>query len=141
MMPASQRESVLIGECREIVRVRRVHHKPSQRAPLLSWSKNAYPREFAQAIEGIACQLRIVLENCCASDSIKVINGRGETNCARDIWRTSFESMWSFLERALFQSNAHNHFSAAVPGRHGLQNLLPCVKYSYARRSTHHLPV
>ena len=100
--------------------MRRIHHKSNQGATLLGWSKNARPWQFGQAIACIARQLQVMLENCCAPDSIKIINRRSETDGPRDIWRASFESMRRFLKRALFQGDAYNHFTTAVPGRYGI---------------------
>src|SRR5882762_10362376 len=102
MMPSSQRQSVLVGERGEIMRMRCIHHKSNQGATLLGWSKNARPWQFDQAIECIARQLRVMSENCRASDSIKIINRRSETDGTGDIWCASFESMRRFLKRALF---------------------------------------
>src|SRR6266508_6590421 len=96
--------------------MRGIHHKSNQGAAFLGWSKNTCPWQFVQAIECITRQLRVVFENCCASDSIEVIDRRGQTDCTGDVWRASFKPMWRFLKHALFQSDAHDHFAAAVQG-------------------------
>src|SRR5207249_9650949 len=72
---------------RVLFRSRRIHHKSNQGATLLGWSKNARPWQFGQAIACMARQLQVMLENCCAPDSIKIINRRSETDSPRDIWR------------------------------------------------------
>src|SRR5258707_7211773 len=78
-----------------------------------------------------------MFENGCASDSTKVINRRGETDCARDAWGAGFEPMWRLLKCAFFQGDAHDHFAAAVPGRHRIKNLFPRVQRSNTSRATH----
>src|SRR4029077_7487083 len=78
-----------------------------------------------------------MFENRRASDSIKIINRRSETDGTGDIWRASFEPMRRFLERAFFQSDAHNHFTTAMPGRYGIQDLLWRIKSADPSRSTH----
>src|SRR5437899_5566538 len=78
-----------------------------------------------------------MFENGCASDSINVIDRRGETDCAGNIWRACFKSMRCFLKCALLQSDAHNHFTPAMPRRYGIENLFPRVQHSDASRATH----
>ncbi len=82
-------------------------------------------------------KLRVVFENCRASDTLDVIDRGRETDRARDIRCAGFKSVGRFLKRAFFQSDADNHFAAAVPWRDRIQNRRPSVKRADASRATH----
>ncbi len=82
-------------------------------------------------------KLRVVFENCRPPDLLDVINRGCEPDRAGDIWRAGFESMRRFLERALIKSDAYDHFAAAVPRRHRIENLGSSVKRADPSRSTH----
>src|SRR5262245_7466314 len=115
MMSASQCQSVLVGKGREIVGMRRFHYKSNERTAFVAWSKNTCPWQFVEAIKCILRQLRVMFKDRRAPDSIQIINRGGKTDRAGDIWRPGFESMRPLLKRALFQSNAYDHFAAALP--------------------------
>ena len=74
MMSTAHSQPVLIRERGEIVRMRRVHDKPNQRAPLFLWTKHASSRQFRETLGCIARKLRIVFENCRTPDPLNVIN-------------------------------------------------------------------
>src|SRR5262245_42186379 len=82
-------------------------------------------------------KLRVVLENGRPADVLDVINCSCETDRASDVWRPAFEPMRRFLERALFECDAHDHLATAVPRRDGIQKLRAPVKHTNASRSTH----
>ena len=67
----------------------------------------------------------------------EVINGRGEADRAGDVRRAGLEPVGRFFERAFFQSDADDHFAAAVPGRHRFQNFGAAVERADPGRSTH----
>ena len=85
-------------------------------------------------------KLRVVFENCGASDTFDVINRGRETDRARYIRCPGFKPVRRFLKRAFFQSDAHDHFAAAVPWRDRIQNRRPPVKRADASRATHFMP-
>src|SRR5262249_43920755 len=90
--------------------------------------------------ESIGCvmrKLRVVLENRQPADAIDIINRSCETDRACDIWRPAFEPVRRFLECALFESDAYNHFASAVPRRHRIQKLRASVKHTDASRCAH----
>src|SRR5215831_5890165 len=82
-------------------------------------------------------KLRVVLENCRASNRFDVINCGCEPYRTSNIRRPSFEPVSRFLECALFERDADDHFASALPRRHGIQNLRASVKHTDASRSTH----
>src|SRR5439155_23776606 len=137
MMSAPHGQPVLIRECGEIVRMRRVHHKSNKRAALFLWTKHASSWQFADALGCITRKLRVVLENRRAPDLLDVINGGCKPDSACDVWRTCFEPVRRFLERALLESDAYNHFAAAVPWRHRIENLGSSMEHADPSRSTH----
>src|SRR5438445_2091285 len=98
--------------------MRCVHYKSYERAALFLWTKDAGSRQFREALGCITRKLRVVLENRRPPDLLDVINRGCEPDGACDVRRTSFEPVRRFLERALFQRNAHNHFAAAMPWRY-----------------------
>src|SRR5437588_10890238 len=114
-MPAAQSQSVLIREGCQIVRMRRIHHETNQSATLFYWPENARPRQFRETLCRVARKLRVVFENCRASDSLDVINRCREPDRARDARRASLEPLRRFLKYAFFQGDAHDHFATAVP--------------------------
>src|SRR5215216_4308340 len=85
-------------------------------------------------------KLRVVFKNCRAADCFDVINRCRKTDRASDVWRASFEPMRRFLECALFQRDAYDHFASALPWRHGIQNLSASVKHTDASWGTHLVP-
>src|ERR1044071_3767501 len=82
-------------------------------------------------------KLRVVLENRRPTDALDIINCSCETDRARDVWRPAFKPMRRFLECAFLERHAYNHFAAAVPGWHRIQDLRASVKRTDSRRSTH----
>src|SRR5438552_15160137 len=140
MMPAPHGQAILIGECGEIVRVRRVHDKSNKRAALISWPENARAGQFSETLGRIARKLRVVLENCGAPNLLEVINRCREADRASDVWRAGLKPMRRFLKRGFFQGHAHDHFAAAMVWRHGIKNLRARVEGSDAGRSTHFGP-
>src|ERR1700737_376528 len=118
MMPAAKRQSVLIGKRGEIMRMRRVHHETNQRTARRSWSEDAHSRQFREAFHGVAGKIDIVFEDCRSSDLFNVIDRGCEPDSARAVRLTCFKSVWRFLRRLFFQSDADDHFTAAVPRWH-----------------------
>ena len=49
----------------------------------------------------------------------------------------AFEPVRRFLECALFERDAYDHFAAAVPWRHRIQNLRASVEHADAGRPAH----
>ena len=82
-------------------------------------------------------ELRVVLENRRASDSLEVIDRRGQTDRAGDVRRAGFESVRRFLERAFLERNADDHFAAAMPRRHCIENFRAAIERADAGRSAH----
>src|SRR5215211_5581365 len=82
-------------------------------------------------------KLRVVLENCRASDLFDVINCGREADRPSNDGRASFEPVRRFLEGALFERDAYNHFASALPRRYGIQKLGAAVKHADASRGTH----
>src|SRR5205823_10247433 len=119
------------------MRMRSVHDKPDERAPLFLWTKDASARQLADALGCIMRKLRVVLENHRPPDLLDVINRGCKPNSACDVWRSCFEAVRRFLERALFQSDAHDHFTATVPRWHRIENRRAPVKRADPSRSTH----
>src|SRR5438552_16351924 len=136
MMPAPHGQAILIGECGEIVRMRRVHDKSNKRAALISWPENARAGQFSETLGRIARKLRVVLENCRASNLLEVINRCREADRAGDIRRAGLKPMGRFLKRGFFQGDAHDHCAAAMVWRHGIKNLRACVEGSDAGACT-----
>ena len=78
-----------------------------------------------------------MLKNRRASDPLEIIDRGSESDCAGDIWRARFETVRRFFEGAFLESDAHDHFAAAVPGRHAFQNFGATVERADAGRATH----
>src|SRR5437667_12023471 len=95
--------------------MRGVHDKPNQRAALFVWTKDAGSRQFREALGCITRKLRVVFENRRPPDVLDVINRGCESDRARDVCRASLEPGRRFLERACFERDAHDPFSAAMP--------------------------
>src|SRR5262245_60631893 len=117
--------------------MRSVHDKSNKRTPFSLWTKDTGSRQFSQAASRIMGKLRVVLENCRASDHFNVIDRRRESDCARDVWRAAFEPVRRFLECAVFERDAYDHLATAVPRRHRIQKLRAPVKHADASRCTH----
>src|SRR5258705_6101983 len=100
MMSTAHSQPVLIRERGEIVRMRSVHDKPDQRAPLFLWTKHASSRQFREAFGGIVRKLQVMLENCWPPDLFNVINRSCQPDGSRNIWRAGLEPMRRLLERA-----------------------------------------
>ena len=92
MMPAAQRQPVLIGEGREIVRMRAFHDEADQRAASLVRPEHAHPGQFGEPLCGVAGQFRIVLENRRASDALEIIDRRRQPDRAGDVRRARLET-------------------------------------------------
>src|SRR5215472_8582708 len=82
-------------------------------------------------------KLGVVLENCSASNPFDVINRCRESDRASNVRRPSFEPVRRFLECALFERDAHNHFASAMPWRDGIQKLRASVKHADTSWCTH----
>src|SRR5215813_1666016 len=82
-------------------------------------------------------KLRVMLENRRPTDALNVIDCGCETDRASDVWRPAFEPMRRFLECALFERDAYDHFAPAVPRRHRIQKLRASVKRADASWCTH----
>src|SRR5437588_8203512 len=78
-----------------------------------------------------------MFKNCCASDPLDVIDRCSKPNCAGNVRRASLEPVRRFLERALLESDAYDHFATAVPWRHRIQNLRAPIEHTDASRSAH----
>src|SRR5439155_25274004 len=96
---------------------------PDKSAAFFSWSQNTHSGYFCETLGCVASKMRVMLKNCWASDTLDVINRSREANRACKIWRAGFKSMRRFLKRALFQSDTHDHLTAAMPWRHRIEDL------------------
>src|SRR5258708_24975182 len=137
MMYTEHSQPVLIRERGEIVRMRRVHDKPNEGTAFFLWTKHASSRQFGEALGCIARKLRVVFENCRPPNLLDVINRSGKADGSRNIWRAGLEPMRRLLERALVESDAHDHFAATVPRRHGIENVSTPIEHADAGRTTH----
>src|SRR5437762_13824020 len=70
MVPATQRQAVLVRERGQIVRMRRVHHETNQGTALSGWSKHTHPGQFCQTLHRVFGQPSVVFKNRRASDSL-----------------------------------------------------------------------
>ena len=136
-MSTAHGQTVLIGERGQIMRMRRVHHKSYERPALFGWPKDTRPRQFPEALSCISRQLQVVFKNRCPTDLLDVIDRGCEANGVSDTRRTSFESMRRLLEHAPLEGDAHDHFAAPVPRRHGIENLSAPIEDTDPSRSTH----
>src|SRR5205814_6416689 len=136
MVAAAQRQSMLIRKGGEIVWMHSLHYEPDKRSALI-WSEQADSRQFLEPFRSINGELRIALENGCQSDRFEVVNGRGQADRPCDIWRSSLKSVRRFLEAAFVPSDAYDHFTAPVPGRHGVENFSATIKGANTCRGTH----
>ena len=118
MVTAAQSQSVLICESCEVVRMRRVHHETNQSATLFRRPENVHSWQFGKALCRVISQIRVMFENCRASNPFDVIKRRRESDRAGDVRCAGLKSVRRFFECALFQSHADNHFAAAVPWRY-----------------------
>src|SRR3954451_5603425 len=82
-------------------------------------------------------KLGVVLENCRTSDLLDVINRCRESDGPSNVGRASFKPVRRFLKCALFERDAYNHFTSAVPGRYGIQKLRASIKHADASWCTH----
>src|SRR6266581_6377691 len=78
-----------------------------------------------------------MFENCRPPNPLDIINRGCEPDRVGDIWRAGLEPMRRLLERALVESNAHDHFAAPVPRRHGIEDLSAPIEYADSSWSTH----
>src|SRR5437867_4939935 len=78
-----------------------------------------------------------MFENCRPPDLLDVINRSGKADGSRNIWRAGLEPMRRLLERAFVESDAHYHFAATVPRRHGIEDLSAPIQHADAGRTTH----
>ena len=78
-----------------------------------------------------------MLKNRRTSDLFEIIDRGRQSDRARDIRRARFESMRRFLEGAFLESDADDHFAAAVPRRHDVENFGATVERTDAGRATH----
>src|SRR5206468_1155373 len=118
-------------------RMRCVHYKSYERAALFLWTKDAGSRQFREALGCITRKLRIVLENCRPADPLDVINCGCEPDGTCNIGRTSLEPVRRFFKRALFERDAHDHFAAAMPWWHRIEDLSAPIEHANSSRSTH----
>ena len=56
-----------------------------------------------------------------APDGFDILNGNGQGVAAHVIWRTCFKLIGEFFVGGVLESDALNHFAAALIGRHLLQ--------------------
>src|SRR5438876_9221774 len=98
MMSAAHGQAVLVRECGEIMRMRRVHDEPNQGAALFLWTKDADSGQFSETLTRVTRKLRIMFKNCRASDALDVINCRGEPDRAGNTGRTGFKPLRRFLK-------------------------------------------
>src|SRR6266850_7333224 len=117
--------------------MRRLHDKTHQRATLFTRTKHAHSGQLSETFHCVTSKVRIVFENCRASDLFDVIDGGGEPDGAGDIRRAGLESVRRFFENAFFQGNADDHLAAAMPWRHRIENFRARVERSNASRPTH----
>src|SRR6266480_6250241 len=128
MMAAAHGQPILIRKRGQIVRMRSVHDKPNKRAPLFLRTKDARSPYVREAVSRIIRKLRVVLENCRASDRLDVINCGCQSDRASNVRCASLKPVRWFLECALFERDAYDHFASSVPRRHGIQKLRASVK-------------
>ena len=81
-----------------------------------------------------------MLENFGAPDFLEVINRGSEADSAGDVRRAAFKPVGRLFVGALFQGDADDHLSAAVPGRHGIEKFSTPVKRPDPGRRTHFVP-
>src|SRR5207247_9384329 len=77
-----------------------------------------------------------MFENCRPPNLLDIINRGCEPDRAGEIWRAGLEPMRRLLERALVESNAHDHFAAPVPRRYGIEVVSAPIEYADASRAT-----
>src|SRR5437762_12226984 len=99
MVTSAQGQPVTVGECREIVGMRGLHHETDQRATLCAWSKHPHSRQLFEPFHGIMSELHVVLENRGASDLLDVINGRFQPDGSCNIRCARLKSVGRFLEQ------------------------------------------
>src|SRR5438552_4075210 len=137
MVTATHRQSVLICERGQIVRMRGLHYETDKRATVCTRSEDAHPGQLSEAFHRVTSKLCIVLENCRASNPLDVIDGGGEPDRTGNVRRAGFKSMRCFFEGAFFQSNANDHLAATVPWRNGIENLSAPIERTDAGWPTH----
>ena len=71
------------------------------------------------------------------TDRIKVIHGSVQTDRIGDIGRSRFKSLGRRLPLATFVSDGANHASAALPGRHDVEQFLAPIEHADAGRGGH----
>src|SRR5204863_6464900 len=136
MVAAAQSQSMLIRKGGEIVWMHSLHYETDKR-PALIRSEHAHSGQFPEPFRSINGKLRIVRENGCSSDFFEVVNCRGQADRPCDIWRASLKSVRRFLEAAVVQSDTYDHFAAALPWRHGVENLSASIKDADTCRGAH----
>ena len=105
MMTAAQRQSTLVSESGQVVRMRRVHDETDDRTALLVRTKQAHARAIRPSrSSGVSREFGVVLENRRAPNLLDVIDRGSESDRARDVWRAGFESVRRFFVGALFQA-------------------------------------
>src|SRR5262249_48933462 len=130
MVTAAHCEPVAVRERSEIMRMRCVHDKTDHPSTIFGWSDHSQARQFRHSLERILRKIDIVLKNLGAADSFQIIDCRGETNRAGDIWSAGFKTVRWFFVCALFQGHADNHFAAAMIRGRRLQNFRPPVEHA-----------
>ena len=86
--------------------------------PLSGRPENSRAGQFSKMLGCVARKLRVMFENRRPSDALDVINCCRQPNRAGNVRCASLKSVRRFLERALFERDAYDHFTPAVPGRH-----------------------
>src|SRR5207237_2598388 len=80
MVPATQRQAVLVRERGQIVRMHRGHHETNQSTALSGSSKHTHPGQFCQTFHRVFGQPSVVFKNRRASDSFDVLAAWPEDN-------------------------------------------------------------
>ena len=70
----------------------------------------------------------------CEADPAHPVDGRAQSHGARDVGRARLELVGQAVPGGLLEAHGQDHVAAALPGRHGLEQLLLAVEHAHSRR-------
>jgi hypothetical protein len=97
--------------------------KDTHASPMLGLAHKAQPRKSGQGRFGVAKQRCLVALDGGHAEGLHVVDGRAEGDGAADVGRAGLELGWELRVGGLFKGDGQDHVPAALPGRHGIEQL------------------
>src|SRR6185437_11983541 len=128
-------DAVTVENGADIVRMRALHLKGDDRAPVLGVAKDAQPVELAEALHSVGEEPILMRLDALAPDAFHIVDGGTEPDGLHDGRRAGFEAVRRWGIGDALGGYRVDHLAAALIGPHGLEQLLFAVKHADAGRA------